>query len=136
VPFKRSRYPANWEAFTHGIKVNRAAGRCECTGECGLHQAKPNIRRCVEIHGAAALHFKGRVALTTAHLCKCDPPCANAGHVKAMCQRCHLRMDGKAKWARRQARLRLRRAALEPITEDLGLELTNLPPLYKRLRSQ
>ena len=28
---------------------------------------------------------KGRVVLTTAHLCKCDPPCAIPEHVKAMC---------------------------------------------------
>ena len=31
--------------------------------------------------------------LTTAHLCKHDPPCAIEEDVKAMCQRCHLRVD-------------------------------------------
>jgi hypothetical protein len=31
--------------------------------------------------------------LTVAHLCKCDPLCKNPEHVKAMCQRCHLRVD-------------------------------------------
>ena len=37
----------------------------------------------------------GRVVLTVAHLCQCSPLCAVAEHVKAMCQRCHLRIDVK-----------------------------------------
>jgi hypothetical protein len=127
MPFKRARYPANWEQFTQQIKFMRAGGRCECTGECGLHQANPHVRRCLEVHGQPARHFKGRVVLTTAHLCNCEPPCANAMHVKAMCQRCHLRMDAHAKAARRRVRLLLRRRALQPIADDLGAELVNLP---------
>ena len=35
----------------------------------------------------------GRIVLTVAHLCQCEPLCAIAEHVKAMCQRCHLRID-------------------------------------------
>ena len=40
-----------------------------------------------------AVFAKGRVILTTAHLCECDPPCVIPEHVKAMCNRCHLRID-------------------------------------------
>ena len=36
---------------------------------------------------------KGQVVLTVAHLCDCDSPCVIPEHVKAMCQRCHLRVD-------------------------------------------
>ena len=38
--------------------------------------------------------------LTVAHLnghdgpCRCSPLCADPAHLKAMCQRCHLRYDG------------------------------------------
>jgi hypothetical protein len=124
MPFQRKRYPANWETFTHSIKHGRAADRCECTGECGLHQANPHVRRCVEVHGQPARYFKGRVILTTAHLCNCDPPCAIGSHVKAMCQRCHLRMDAKAKAARRRQRLATARHILSDLLDELGATLT------------
>lgn len=125
MPFNRSRYPPNWETFTHYIKVIRAAGRCECTGQCGIHQPNPMPRRCAEVHGQPALHFRGRVILTTAHLCKCDPPCALGSHVLAMCQRCHLRVDSRPKAARRAARELARRNLIQPILDDLGATATN-----------
>jgi hypothetical protein len=46
-----------------------------------------------------AIWAKGIVRLTVAHLnaiggpCACDPLCAIEDHVKAMCNRCHLRYD-------------------------------------------
>jgi hypothetical protein len=71
-------------------------------GECGLHgrslfHAHP--RRCMEQEGKPAKWAKGKIVLTVAHLnaaggpCSCAPLCSNADHVKAMCQRCHLRYD-------------------------------------------
>lgn len=120
MPFVRSRYPANWEAFTYGIKTMRAGGRCECSGQCGLHPANPHVRRCTETNGTPGQYMRGKVILTTAHLCKCNPPCANASHVIAACQRCHLRIDSRPKAARRRARERQRRAALQPLLDDLG----------------
>jgi hypothetical protein len=56
-------------------------------------------RRCTERQGAAAVFAGGRIVLTTAHLnakggpCACDPLCCNLAHLRAMCQRCHLRYD-------------------------------------------
>ena len=97
-----ANYPADWGNFSNRIRFGRAKGQCECTGECGLHQAsmfKPGPRRCVEQNGDAALWAKGLVVLTVAHLnapdgpCSCEPRCAIEEHVKAMCQRCHLRYD-------------------------------------------
>lgn len=87
------RYPENWKEFSREIRLVRAGGRCECEGECGLHSTHPGPRRCTEVHGMAAVFARGMVVLTTAHLCACDPPCAVAEHVKAMCNRCHLRID-------------------------------------------
>lgn len=98
------QYPAGWHEFSQQIRFERAGGRCECEGECGLHgggngiRGLPGIpevagRRCIEQHGRMAEFASGRVVLTTAHLCRCDPPCMIPEHVKAMCNRCHLRVD-------------------------------------------
>lgn len=109
MPADRANYPADWEDFSQAIRFVRAAGQCECRGECGLHPATTGRRRCIEKHGAWARHAKGRVVLTTAHLCACRPLCARRCHVKAMCQRCHLRVDRDlhaANAARTRARTR------------------------------
>ncbi len=91
----RSRvYPAFWKTLSHKIRVERAKGRCECTGECGLHRTHPGPRRCVELNGQPAKWAKGTVVLTTAHLCQ-DSTCDDETHLKAMCNRCHLRYDVK-----------------------------------------
>lgn len=98
----RNNYPKEWEAFSLSIRRDRATYRCECEGECGLHgpsMFKPGTRRCVEINGQPAKWARGVIMLTVAHLnanggvCACEPLCANPAHVKAMCQRCHLRYD-------------------------------------------
>ena len=92
-------YPPEWKAVSQAIRYQRAEGRCECEGECGLHRTNPGPRRCVERDGAPALWAKGKVVLTVAHLngkggpCRCEPLCADPAHLKAMCNRCHLRYD-------------------------------------------
>ena len=104
MTFDPKDYPANWRKFSLDIRFDRAKGQCECTGECGLHQpsmftATQEPRRCVERSGEDAKWAKGRIMLTVAHLnapggpCQCVPHCAIPEHVKAMCQRCHLRYD-------------------------------------------
>ena len=93
MPRPKPTYPPGWKAFSRDIRTIRAEGRCECTGECGLHRTHPGPRRCVECHRQPALWANGTVTLTTAHLCDCDPPCLEAAHVKSMCNRCHLRVD-------------------------------------------
>lgn len=92
MPWDRSRYPANWPDIRHECLV-RSQLQCECTGECGLHRTHPCPRRCVERQHRPALWAKGRIVLTTAHLCRCEPPCGDVRHLKMMCQRCHLRTD-------------------------------------------
>lgn len=90
-PSERARYPKDWKAISVRIR-ERSGGRCECTGECGLHRDHPGPRRCVERHGEAAKWAKGRVVLTVAHLNHQPEDCRNE-NLKAMCQRCHLRYD-------------------------------------------
>ena len=104
MTFNLADYPADWKDFSRRIRFDRAAGRCECLGECGLHGAglfHPAARRCVEMNGTKAKWAKSRVVLSVAHLnakggpCQCEPKCSIAAHVKAMCARCHLRYDGE-----------------------------------------
>lgn len=92
MPIDRADYPADWE-LKRVMILARSGGRCECTGECDLHQPNPMPRRCVELQHKEARWFRGKVRLTLAHLCDCDPTCSTPSHLKALCQRCHLRVD-------------------------------------------
>jgi hypothetical protein len=100
-----AEYGADWPQFSKRIRFDRAAGRCECRGECGhadcvgvqsLRGRALGDGRCVRRHGEH--HFDDQfgdgvlVVLTTAHLCD-DKRCRNETHVLALCQRCHLHLD-------------------------------------------
>lgn len=61
-------YPAEWKSLSWMIRYERAQGRCECTGECGLHRTHPGPRRCEEMDQRPAKWAKGTVVLTVAHL--------------------------------------------------------------------
>jgi hypothetical protein len=86
-------YPPGWRDFSRRIRYERAGGRCECLGTCGLHCTHPGRRRCVERDQFLAQWARGIVVLTVAHLCSCDPLCINPDHCFAYCQRCHLLTD-------------------------------------------
>jgi hypothetical protein len=86
----KAKYPDDWKAVSRFVRHERAGGRCECEGQCGLHTT---TGRCVERDGEKAKFAKGKVVLTTAHTCTCDPLCSNPAHLLAMCNRCHLRLD-------------------------------------------
>jgi hypothetical protein len=102
MPTDMTRYPANWPQFSASIRFARARGQCECTGQCGLHTHARSDKRCLEQHGTPAHFAKGKIVLTTAHLCHCNPPCVDPNHVIAACQRCHLRIDAPLKAQRRK----------------------------------
>jgi hypothetical protein len=97
MPQRRPKplYPPEWPTFSRLIRFERAQGRCECTGLglCGLHCTHPGPRRCVEVDQTPARWARGRIVLTVAHLCDCEPLCAIPEHVLACCQRCHVRID-------------------------------------------
>lgn len=93
MPMNRTLYPTGWEAFSIEIRAGRAIHRCECKGQCGTSHQKDTFGRCPEVNHQPGRNQRGRVILTTAHLCDCYPICKRADHVLAMCQRCHLRLD-------------------------------------------
>jgi hypothetical protein len=105
-------YPPEWRAVSRFVRFERAQGQCECTGQCGLHRTHPGPRRCVERDREPARWAHGLVVLTTAHLCTCEPLCADPTHLLAMCNRCHLRADQPLhqRHAAETRRLRLQQA--------------------------
>lgn len=145
MPTDISAYPANWQDIRIAVRM-RSGGRCECIGECGLHDGMPSPECLVDVHGHCgwprtcecychgdkpsdstrceerdgrpAIWAKGHVLLTTAHLCH-DPSCDNLEHLRHMCNRCHLRYDRTLH--QRHARERRRREAIASGALELEL---------------
>jgi hypothetical protein len=88
-PENRARYPKDWKAISARIRFERAEGRCECEGECGIN----HHGRCEARHGEPHPITESIVILTTAHLDDPSPENCADDNLKAMCQRCHLRLD-------------------------------------------
>lgn len=57
MPVDQTLYPPTWDAAV-AIVADRAGGRCECTGECGLHG--PLCRRCLVPFGTGKSRRCGR----------------------------------------------------------------------------
>ena len=118
MPADAALYPADWKAVSARIR-DRSGGHCECEGECGLHRTHPGPRRCEERNGEPARWARGRVILTVAHRngddgpCACDPLCGLQEHLRAMCQRCHLRYDVSLHVRNGRARRREAKGVLE-----------------------
>jgi len=114
-PENRGRYPKNWAAISRSIRFERAAGRCECLGECGrgTHDG-----RCPNLHGEPAYGTGSKVVLTTAHLDH-TPENVDPANLRAFCNGCHLFYDRDH---HRETAARTRAAALAAAGQ-LALEL-------------
>lgn len=88
MPMDRKKYPDNWEEISQHIRFERAGGRCECEGECGID----HYGRCKAEHGKENPDTGAKVILTTMHMDH-DTTNNDYGNLKAGCQRCHLRYD-------------------------------------------
>lgn len=103
-----ARYPANWRAISDTIRFTRAAGRCECAGECGHRHP---TGRCDAAHLDRHPVTRSVVVLTVAHLDH-TPENSDPANLRAMCQRCHLAYDRELH-ATNTARTRA--AGMEPL---------------------
>lgn len=115
-PENRDRYPADWKTISLRIRTVRAAGRCECHGECGrgTHDG-----RCPNVNGGNAYGTGSKVVLTVAHLDHTPENCHD-DNLRAMCQGCHLHYDRDH---HRQTAAATRRAAIEAAGQ-LALDAT------------
>jgi hypothetical protein len=107
----KRKYPKDWKAIVARVK-KRSGDRCECTGQCGLHTT---TGRCIERNGDEARYARGRIMLTTAHLCH-DSECRKISHLIHACQRCHLRIDRDQHIANAKKTRHERRAIAELFT--------------------
>ena len=89
-PENKDRYPDDWPQISRRIRFERAAGRCECTGQC--RRRRPHVGRCAAVNGQTNPATGATVWLTVAHLDHTPENCADE-NLAAMCQACHLAYD-------------------------------------------
>lgn len=112
----RDRYPRDWRQISASVR-ERSGGRCECRGECG----GSHDERCEALNGLPAPDSGRRVVLTVAHLDHAPENCDPA-NLRALCQRCHNKLDGphRAQTRRETRRLALAEAGQMQLTRDGG----------------
>lgn len=107
----RLGYSADWLKITDRIRFGRAAGRCECRGECGRTHGKRigSKARCKAVHGKVDPITGQAISLQTAHL-NHDKSDNDDGNLRAFCSRCHALYDAPEKRRRHYERLRAGKA--------------------------
>jgi hypothetical protein len=123
----RSLYPADWPAISHGVRFDRAGGRCE---DCGRpHGRRVRVLRdgrwCDPEEGTwrgrdgllapwPDVEDYARVRSVRVVLAAChrdhDPRNNDDANLAALCQACHLRLDRRAHRAQFRLTILLRRA--------------------------
>jgi 5-methylcytosine-specific restriction endonuclease McrA len=83
MPWRPAEYPHEWPAIRAAI-LARAQHRCE---------GCPHFPDCRAVNHVPHPVTGSVVVLTIAHLCECLPKCGIPAHLRALCQRCHLRTD-------------------------------------------
>lgn len=107
-PENRARYPKDWKLISARIRFERAGGRCECTGQCGLdHEG-----RCDAWHGDEHPQTGSKVVLTVMHMDH-QPENNDEANLMAGCQRCHNRYDAPM----RRAGIKKRAFAAIPVND-------------------
>lgn len=92
----RARYPKDWKAISKRIRLDRAEGRCECKGECGIEHGAIWGGRCGAMNGLPNPVTGSRTVLTVAHMDHRPEHCED-DNLRAFCQRCHLRYDARGR---------------------------------------
>jgi len=106
MPMDIRKYPSDWKAISLRIR-ERDGNRCKF---CGAENGKPNPKT------------GSKVVLTVAHLHNPDPMCVDDDNLAALCQSCHLTLDGKlhAQHAK-QTRLAKKQEAAKAAGQELLL---------------
>lgn len=91
-PENKARYPKDWSDISNRIRFQRAKRRCECVGECGEDHGRAG-GRCKAVHNKPHPATGSMVCLTVAHLPGHEVEDCRDYALKAMCQKCHNRMD-------------------------------------------
>jgi hypothetical protein len=110
-PENVDRYPSSWGEISARIRFDRAKGRCECKGECGVDHLLRNDwpfedeDRCARWHNEIVERGDRtiKIILTVAHLDYTPENCDDE-NLRAFCQGCHNRYDAPER--RRGIRLR------------------------------
>jgi len=105
-PENRDRCLPNWDEISAKIRIDRAGGRCECTGQCGVdHKLEAEGIRPVRSYFAGPRNrcqarnslphhvTRSQVVLTVMHLDH-QPENVDDSNLLAGCQGCHNRYDG------------------------------------------
>ena len=104
-PENRDRYPKDWPDISRRIRFERAGGRCECDGQCGIEHEGG---QCAAEHGLPHPVTGSKVVLTVMHLDHTPENC-DFTNLLAACQRCHNRYDAPMRragmWKREAARV-------------------------------
>jgi len=90
MPVDWSKYPDNWKEIVATVAA-RSGGQCECRGQCGACRSGV---RCLAVNRLPHPNTGSKVVLTTAHLDH-DTTHNDLFNLLHLCQRCHLRYDGK-----------------------------------------
>jgi hypothetical protein len=135
-PENVARYPENWPEISARIRFERAGGRCECSGQCGLEHPGG---RCPALHEHIHPDTGSEVLLTTAHL-NHTPEDVREENLLAACQRCHLRIDHGHHRVTRSITLAARTAAAGQLgllpESDLVRTEPPTPPRPVRVRTR
>ncbi|MEV2255865.1 hypothetical protein AB0I94_35810 [Streptomyces sp. NPDC050147] len=128
------RYPRDWPQNSARARFERAGGRCECTGHCGLTHSGG---RCPAAHEEIHPDAGSVVGLTTAHL-NHTPEDVREQNLLAACQFCHLRIDHGHHRVTRSITLAARAAAAGQLglLPDTALVRTEPPTPHRPTRSR
>lgn len=104
MPWKRKRYPANWEAIRERIRA-RAGDRCEGT---------PQHPHCRARNHQPHPETGSMVVCTVAHLYDPEPMAVQPSNLAFLCQRCHLSWDRPHHMEKQRLNRLKKKAAIQP----------------------
>lgn len=105
-----------YEETLDGVRQTVAAEFSD-NGRASTHPGQPIVESAPdEVPDDAT-----KVVLTVAHLCQ-DPRCGDLGHLRALCQRCHLQYDAQPEKRQKRKRIQAEIRGQQSIVDPAGCE--------------